>query len=151
MQLHYKSLNYCILTQGTYMKLLLPVLLLLSTAVFADTSSDIEKAIRGNLEHTENEDVDAVMRDLHSLSPAYSQTQQVLLQLFSAYDLEYELVDYSFVGEDEEYAYAKVKQRTSKVSGPAFQDNEIDMLVIFKQENGVWKLWTQANLAVSYL
>jgi len=131
--------------------LLSALLLLLSTSVVADTASDIEKAILDNLEHTQEEDMDAVMGDLHSQSPAYLQTQQFLQQLFPVYDLSYELLSYNFVAQDNEYAYARVKQRTSKVSGPQFQNNDIDMLVIFKQENGLWKLWTQANLSVTYL
>ena len=73
------------------------------------------------------------------------------MQLFPAYDVKYELIDYQFIGEDSEYAYVKVKQRTKKISGPAFQDNEVEALFVFKQENGTWKLWTQANLSISYL
>ena len=133
------------------MKFILSALLLLSTTAFADTSSDIEKVVLENLEHTQDENMDAVMADLHSQSPAYPQTQQVLPQLFSVYDLKYELISYNFLAEDEEFAYAKVKQRTSKVAGPEFMNNEIELLVIFKQENGVWKLWTQANLSITYI
>lgn len=129
----------------------LSILLLLSTAAYADTSSEIEDAILDNLEHTQNEDVGAVMEDMHSQSPAYQPTQQMLQQLFPVYDLKYELLNYKLVGEDDEYAYVKVKQRTEKISGPAFQNNEIEMLMVFKQENGLWKLWTTANLSVSYL
>lgn len=117
----------------------------------ADTSSDVKKAIMANFKHTQAEDVAAVMGDMHSQSPAYLPTKQMLQQLFPAYDLAYELVDYRFVGEDGEYAYAKIRQRTTKISGPAFQNNELEVLMVFKQENGVWKLWTQANLAVTYL
>jgi hypothetical protein len=133
------------------MKLFIPVLFLVSSLVYADTASDIEEAILGNLKHTQNEDVAAVMGDMHSQSPAYLPTQQMLQQLFPAYDLNYELLEYTFVGEDGEYAYAKVKQSTIKVSGPAFQNNKVEALQVFKEENGTWKLWTQANLSVSYL
>ena len=137
--------------QGTHMKLLISTIFLLSTTAFANTSSNIEQVILDNLKHTQTEDSAAAMGDLHSQSPAYLATQQMLQQLFPAYDLQYELLSYKFIGEDDEYAYAKVKQRTRKISGPAFQNNEIEMLMIFKQENGVWKLWTQANLSISYI
>lgn len=133
------------------MKLLLSVFLLLSTAAYADTASDIEAAILDNLQHTQNEDVAATLGDIHSQSPAYLPTQQMLKQLFPAYDLQYELISYKFIGEDDEFAYAKVKQRTKKISGPAFQNNEIEVLMVFKQEHGIWKLWTQANLLISYI
>ena len=48
------------LYKGSEMKLLISsVILLLSTAVYADTASDIEKAVLDNLEHTQNEDIEA--------------------------------------------------------------------------------------------
>ena len=134
------------------MKILLStLLLLLSTAAYADTASDIHKIILANLEHTQNEDSAAAMGDVHSQSPAYLPTQQMLQQLFPTYDLQYELVHYTFVGEDSEYAYAKIKQRTKKIRGPAFKNNEIEMLMIFKREDGIWKLWTQASLLVTFI
>jgi len=134
------------------MKLLTTALLVaLSVGAYADTATDVKSVILENFEHTKNEDFEAVMGDVHSQSPAYLQTQQILQQLFPVYDLQYELVSYTFIGEDNEYAYAKVKQRTKKISGPAFQDNEVEVLMIFKKENDAWKLWTQANLAIEYL
>ena len=131
--------------------LIYTLLILASTVTYADTSLDIKKAILANFEHTQNEDAAAVMGDIHSQSPAYLATQQMLQQLFPAYNLTYELLNFEFIGKDNEYAYAKVKQRTTKISGPAFQNNEIDVLMIFKKENGLWKIWTQANLLISYI
>lgn len=140
------------LQQGINMKASISIILLfLSTMTFADTSSDIEKVILDNLKYTQNENVDAVMGDMHSQSPAYLSTQQVLQQLFPAYDLKYELLKYTLVGVDSDYAYARIKQSTKKVSGPAFQDNEIEMLTVFKKENGKWKFWTQANLSITFI
>ncbi len=133
------------------MKAILTILLLLAPLAYADTATDIEQAILNNLAHTQNEDIAATMSDIHTQSPAYLATQQTLQQLFPAYELKYELLNYEFVGEDDEYAYAKVKQITKKVSGPAFQDNELEILMVFKRENGSWKLWTQANLSYRYL
>ena len=40
---------------------------------------------------------------------------------------------------------------TEKISGPAFRNNEIDMIQIFKKENGKWKFWSQAILYIRYL
>lgn len=133
------------------MKVFMLSLLLLSSVAHADTASSIKKAITNNIQHTFNEDEAAVMGDMHSQSPAYASTQNMLKQLFPLYDLKYELVRYEFVGADSEYAYAKVKQRTTKIKGPQFQNNELESLMIFKQENGIWKLWTQANLSVTYI
>ncbi|TDO98961.1 hypothetical protein [Marinomonas balearica] len=127
------------------------ILILFSVATYADTASEINAAIVANFKHTQSEDAAAALNDLHSESPAYLSTKQALQQVFSTYDLKYELLNYQFVGEDSEYAYAKIKQRTSKVSGPAFDNNELEMLMIFKQEHGIWKIWTQVNLSLSFL
>ena len=68
-----------IFKQGIHMKSLITTLLiLLSLTTNADIASDIENAILDNLEHTQNEDFNAVMGDIHSQSPAYLQTQQML-------------------------------------------------------------------------
>lgn len=133
------------------MKRLLPVLLFVSSVSCADTASDIKALILGNFKHTQQEDIKAVMGDMHTQSPSYLGTQKLLRQLFPTYDLNYTLVKYTFVAEDGEYAYAKIKQRTKKVSGPEFKNNELEALMIFKKENGRWKFWTQASLSVSYI
>ena len=115
------------------MKIIAIILLFISPLAYADTASDIEKAVKENIKHTQNEDVDAVMKSLHSQSPSYLPSQQMIQQLFPAYDLKYELLSFQFVGEDGEYAYARIKQSTKKVSGPAFQNNIIDALMVFKK------------------
>lgn len=125
--------------------------LLFALPALADTESEVKASILQNLKHTEQEDVAGVMRTVHSQSPSYLATRQMLQQLFPAFDLKYTLVSYAYVGADAEYAYARVVQKTEKVSGPAFQNNELESLQIFRKEGGEWKLWTQANLAINYL
>lgn len=126
-------------------------LALIGMPALADTAADINAVIQQNLTHTQNEDLDAMMSTVHSQSPSYMPTRQAIGQLFPVFDLKYEILEYRFIAEDDEYAYAKIKQLTTKVAGPAFNNNEIEALQIFKKENGHWKLWTQANLQIKFV
>ncbi|CCK76336.1 MAG: hypothetical protein KBT75_04240 [Oleispira antarctica] len=131
-------------------KIALLSLLLLSIASNADTASDIKQVVLDNLKYIQAEDIENSMATMHSQSPSYMATEEMLQQLLPIYDLKYEILKYSYIGEDDEYAYAKVLQKTSKISGPAFQTNKLEALQVFKKENGVWKLWTQANLSILF-
>lgn len=111
----------------------------------------LEQSVMDNLKGMVEEDADKVMATLHSQSATYNPTAGAIAQLFPAYDLSYEIVSFQFIGYDGELAYARVKQLTKKIAGPAFRDNELDMLQVFKQENGTWKIWAQANMSVKYL
>ena len=131
-------------------KIALLSLLLLSIASNADTASDIKQVVLDKLKYIQAEDIENSMATMHSQSPSYMATEEMLQQLLPIYDLKYEILKYSYIGEDDEYAYAKVLQKTSKISGPAFQTNKLEALQVFKKENGVWKLWTQANLSILF-
>jgi len=131
-------------------KLALIPALLLSFSAFSDVASDVERAILDNLKNVQSENMEGTLATMHSQSPSYLPTQQMLQKIFPAYDLKYELVKYQFVGSDDEYAYAKVLQKTTKVNGAAFQDNEVEALQVFKKENNQWKLWAQANLSINF-
>lgn len=47
-----------------------------------------------------------------------------------------------------EATLADLHSLTLKISGPTF-NNTLEALMAFKQENQQWKLWTQANLAIT--
>ena len=128
---------------------LLP-LLLLSMASYSDTASDIKSVVLNNLKYVQAENIEQAMSTMHSQSPSYFATEEMLQQLLPIYDLKYEILKYTYIGKDDEYAYAKVLQKTSKISGADFQDNQIEALQVFKKESGTWKLWTQANLSILF-
>lgn len=124
---------------------------MMAFGVQAGTAEDVRAVIDENLKHTQSENASGVMSTVHKASPGYGATQQMLNQLFPAYDLKYTVLSYEFVGEEGGYAYARIVQRTEKVAGPAFNNNDLEALQIFKKENGQWKLWTQANLNINFL
>lgn len=114
-------------------------------------SAALEEAVRENVEAMNKEDVDLAVSCVHSLSPNYAQTAAVTRQINAQYDLQYKLLSFKYIGTDGEYAVARVKQQTSKIKGPAFRDNTVDVMHVFRKEGKQWKCWQSAILEVKYL
>jgi len=55
------------------------------------------------------------------------------------------------MGKDKTYAYARVQQQSTKVSGPEFKNNITDQLIVFRKDGHEWKIWTTAILNIKYL
>jgi hypothetical protein len=116
-----------------------------------EIAAALKKVVEENLEATKREDMAAALATIHPKSRTRAMSQRALKEMFAAYQLNYELLSFSYVGRDGEYAVARAKQKTTKISGPAFRDNELDTIHVFKQDGGAWKFWTSANLDVNYL
>ena len=128
------------------------IIVLVLTSVYANAGveNEIKAVVIENIKATQAEDVTATLKTVHTMSPVYSGTKKMLDQIFPVYDLKYTLLEYKFVGEENGYAYIRIKQLTEKINGPEFRTNELEALQVFKQENGVWKIWTQATLGVKF-
>ena len=138
--------------------LMLAMVLLFSHVVLAENAKDdkdlameLKSVITKNFKAYELEDIEKVMETVHSKSPGFKATKEFSSQIFPAYEIKYELLSFKYIAVEGEYALARVKQKTSKISGPKFKDNIIDSIVIFKQEAGQWKLWSQATLTLEYI
>ena len=118
---------------------------------FAKTSAELKKVLLDNFDAYEKEDIFRVLATVHTLSPSYMSTKSVADKIFPAYQLKYELLNFKYLLTDGEYAIARVSQKTSKVEGPQFRDNVIDLIIVYKQEKGKWKLWSQVILTVEFL
>lgn len=134
--------------------------LLAAGLITAGTSKDAPKEdvaaiakalVVRNLEALNKEDVDGSMATIHRESPIYASTRQAMAGAAARYDLRYELLSFGYIGADEEYAVARVSQKTSKLQGPGFRDNVIDMMHVFRKHKGAWKFWQSALLGVTYL
>lgn len=117
----------------------------------AGIADEIKETVIKNMDATQAEDTTMMMDTIHTQSPFYLMTKQQMQPMFENYDLKYELISYAYIGQTGEYALARVNFKTHKLSGPAFKDNQLDIIQIFKQENGTWKLWSQASLEVNFL
>ena len=116
-----------------------------------DISKVLHSVIMDNFKAYELEDIEKVMKTVHSKSPGFDATREFSSQIFPIYDIKYEMLSFKFISIEGEYALGRVKQKTTKISGPEFKDNIIDSIVIFKQESGVWKFWSQASLTLEYI
>ena len=116
-----------------------------------EITTELKAVMIENLVATEAEDLEAVMNTMHTQSPNYSPAKELLISLTETYDVEIELLSFSYIGLDDEYALARAKQSTTKVSGPEFRDNVIDTIQILRKENGKWKFWAAAILEISYM
>lgn len=114
-------------------------------------SGELKALVAENMVATQAENMQNMMATIHSQAPAYGVTMQQMQPIFQTYDLHYETLSFNYIGKDQDYAVARVKQRTRKVSGPDFKDNEIDMIQIYRQDQGKWKIWSQAILNVNFL
>lgn len=114
-------------------------------------SNILNSVIMENFKAYEIEDIEKIMETVHSKSPGFEATKEFSSQIFPVYDIKYELMSFTFIAIEGDYSLGRVKQKTLKISGPEFKDNIIDSIVIFKQEDGLWKLWSQATLTLEYL
>jgi hypothetical protein len=116
-----------------------------------DTATGIKGVVLKNLAACENEDSVAMMATIHTQSPSFLITKQQVEPMFENYDLKYKLTYFKYIGQDGEYAVARIRQLTEKVAGGYFQNNEIDMIQVFKKENDEWKYWSQVIIDVKYI
>jgi len=100
----------------------------------------------------ESESIEDMMKTMHSGSPIALEVRTQMEQLFPIMDANTSLTEFSFIGKSEEYAIAKIKERVEKVNGPAqFKSLESEQLIVFKQEEGQWKIWQASILDMTYL
>jgi hypothetical protein len=114
--------------------------------------TELKKTVEQNIRSTEAEDLDAMMKTIHSGSPLYRTTRQQVSQIFGrGFNLKYQLVSIKYLATDGEFAFARVRQRTTKTPADSFRNNEMDMIVAFRKEDDSWKFWNQAVLEIKYL
>ncbi len=104
-----------------------------------------------HLDAFNRENVDAAMAGIDSRSPDYAATKQALDEQFKSLDVKAELVKFDYMGHDNEFAVARVKTKTTGKPGSGFTDNVTDAVVLFHQEGGAWKLWSEDIVAVEIL
>lgn len=115
-----------------------------SVASFAADQDEGRKIIEDNLKTLNDGDVEAHMATIHSESPNFEATRDGMKETLAEYKLKFTLISCTLVGKDGEYLVVRVKQKTEKITGPAFKNNEMDMMNILKKDKGKWKIWTSA-------
>jgi len=125
-----------------------------SPALAEDTalSDALRQVVVDNTAAYDREDVAATLATIAKQSPDYDPSTKELPEQFAALEVKSELVSFHLIGHDDEFAVGRAKIKT--VGTPktdAFADNTTDMIVIFHQDGGAWKLWTDEILGVELL
>lgn len=115
------------------------------------TAEDVTDVIIQNIIASNNEDFDAYMATIHSKSPGYEATAQMLSTIFGDFDLTYQISELELVDQTSKEAQVDFVLTTRKVRGPAFQDNRVSGRMFLKLDEGVWKIYEQKIENVEYL
>jgi hypothetical protein len=133
--------------------------MLLGLAVTAGAADDkLGTTLRGVVEENvrayDARDTDAFLRTLHPKSPGYEATKAILSDQFREGDIKVTLIDYKYIGHDDEFAVARVKMKTMGPPGSTdFQSNVTDSVVLFHRDEfaRAWKLWSDDIIGVEFV
>jgi hypothetical protein len=113
----------------------------------ADT---LKGVLENHIRAYDAKDTDGVLRTLHTQSPEYEPTRSALAEQFHGGNIDVALVDFRYIGHDNEFAVARVKMKTTAPPGTDFAANVTDNMMLFHQQGGVWKLWSEDVLGVQF-
>src|SRR5262245_36269749 len=115
----------------------------------APLAATLRKVIEESYTAYNRKNVDDSMSFIDSKSPGYEKTKKALPRQFDLGSTNTKLVDFRYIGQDDEFAVARVKTKTTGKPGTSFVDNVVDTMTVFHQENGQWKVWDQLVLGVA--
>jgi hypothetical protein len=121
-----------------------------ASAADADLTKELRAVFQANLDATQKKELHGVLATVHSKSPTFAATVQVMQKFFEKFDVKTDLLSFKYIATDGEYAIARTKFKTVRVAGPPFRDNLIDAFCIFKKDGNDWKIWQQSNLEIIY-
>jgi hypothetical protein len=116
-------------------------------------ATSLRGVVEENVRAYDARDTDAFLRTLHPQSPGYEATRAILSDQFREGDIKVTLVDYKYIGHDDEFAVARVKMKTVAPPGSTgFQSNITDSVVLFHRDEfaRAWKLWSDDIIGVQF-
>jgi hypothetical protein len=115
------------------------------------SASDITAVMYRNIYASNDEDIDLYMSTIHSDSPGYNDTKDLLNTAFGEYDLSYFISDVEVIKQNSRQAEVAFVLTTRKIRGPDFRDNRVTGTMILRVEDGVWKIYDQDVDNIDYL
>jgi tetratricopeptide (TPR) repeat protein len=115
------------------------------------TANELYASIYSNIRAANSENLTAYMNTIHSKSPLYNQTERLLKEAFSEFDLSYYVSDLEIEKQSRSEAEIHFRLTTRKLRGPAFRDNVVEGIFIMRPEDGVWKIYDQEVIDVQYI
>ena len=101
---------------------------------------ELFEVLERNIATMADDDSTGHMETLHSESPGYAETEQILEDM-SVYTLDIEISDLEVEEKSEEEARVFYTQRNMKVDGPTYENNELTGIHIMRPEDGEWKIY----------
>lgn len=133
---------------------MLSFLMLTVAHVSAADDSALKKTIQAvvieNLNAAQKENIQALMKTVHTNSPVYQATRSQSEMIFAAYKLKYKLHSVRVIGQDGDWVFARIDVTTTKVDGPDFRNNRTSLLQVFRKDGDSWKYWNQLLLDLTY-
>jgi arsenate reductase-like glutaredoxin family protein len=104
--------------------------------------NEILMVLQKNLDATQNEDVEGVLKTIHEDSPQLSSTKGGMEYVFKNYNMKYELEDVKFISITNEEVKAIYQQTTKAMSGTGFTNTRsIGIHTLMKSKDGNWKIF----------
>ena len=122
--------------------------------VVTDVNSEkaaIESVVVLNLKALNEENIEAYMATIDSNSPGFELTKNAIAQSFAIYDLNYVMNKFDVATITDNTAIVKVEQTTTKIKGPQFRNNRMELMHQFNKSNGQWKMFSSQIQKVEYL
>ena len=140
-------------------RMVVMLMTLLGLAVTAGAADDklatnLQGVVQENVRAYDARDTDAFLRTLHPQSPGFEATKAILSDQFREGDIKVTLVDFKYMGHDDEFAVARVKMKTVAPPGSTgFQSNVTDSVLLFHRDEAAraWKLWSDDVLGVEFV
>lgn len=112
------------------------------------TDEILTSVVKANVTKLMEKDLDGYMATIHTDSPVYETTKETIDELFN-YTLDIELSDLAVEEKSQDEAVVSYTQRTVKVEGPDFQDNETIGEHLLRQDAGEWKIYSSEVIEVN--
>jgi tetratricopeptide (TPR) repeat protein len=122
----------------------------LGSSQSAPTDQQLFDVLHVNAQAGIDEDLEAYMATIHPDSPLYDQTEDVLIDLFALYDLDFKFYDMTVTNLKSNEAKIHFSLLTRKRAGPDFRNNIVIGTMTLRPDNGVWKIYNQEVEDVQY-
>jgi hypothetical protein len=114
------------------------------------TTDELFGVLYQNINAANAENIPAYMATIHPDSPLYKDTEKVLRDAFSQFDLQYRFYNLELTSLTTSRAKIKYSLSTQKIRGPAFRNNVVSGVITLRPDNGKWKIYDQTVEDVQY-
>ncbi|KAB2905311.1 MAG: hypothetical protein F9K27_04555 [Anaerolineae bacterium] len=121
------------------------------TTIITTSGNAVLDAVYKNLEAANTENLDLYMSTVHPESVYFDSTRGVMANTFATYDLNYDITELEIVEQTETEARVRFTLVTTRVSGPAFNDNIVTGVFILHPDGDEWKIYDQTIDNMEYI